>query len=139
MARLGFTKEERSRFNYWFAHWCAFNLTALLVHAWKFKYLFHDFEKPWLRLFLKYKTVQHLHRTYNKHHLEYGRRNGYHKMDWEAAVIDWECSRLTKLAQPLNARQFANSVIANKNGEYSNEDIRAIDYFVMPILDKFGL
>lgn len=24
-----FTKKDRSTFKYWFAHWCAFNMTAL--------------------------------------------------------------------------------------------------------------
>lgn len=66
-----FTKEERSTFKYWFYHWCAFNYTACKLHAWRFKYLFHDIEKPWLRLFLPYKTVQRFHRKHNTHHLEY--------------------------------------------------------------------
>ena len=66
-----FTKEERSGFKYWFAHWCAFQMTALNLGCWKFKYLFHDIEKPILRLFFKYKTVQRIHRRNNRHHLEY--------------------------------------------------------------------
>lgn len=53
----GFDKSNRSSFSYWFAHWCAFQLTALNLRRWKFKYLFHDFEKPWMKLFCKYKTV----------------------------------------------------------------------------------
>ena len=47
-----FDKSQRSKFKYWFAHWCAFNMTALNLGVWKFKYLFHDIEKPWLMLFL---------------------------------------------------------------------------------------
>ena len=90
-----FTKEERSTFPYWFAHWCAFNLTALNLRIWKFKYLFHDIEKPWLKLFLKdYAKVQKIHRLTNRHHLEYTGKNG---IDCEALIIDWECSRFTKL------------------------------------------
>ena len=53
----GFDKEDRSTFPYWFAHWCAFQMTALNLGIWKFKYLFHDWEKPWLRLFLPYKKM----------------------------------------------------------------------------------
>ena len=56
-----FDKSDRSTFPYWFAHWCAFNMTALNLKKWKFKYLFHDFEKPWLKLFLSYKKVQQFH------------------------------------------------------------------------------
>lgn len=94
-----FTKEERSTFPYWFAHWCAFNMTALNLKAWKFKYLFHDIEKPWLKLFWPYEKVQKWHRTHNRHHIEY--EGNY---DLEAMMIDWECSRYTKTAEPLNAR-----------------------------------
>lgn len=45
-----FTKEERSGFKYWFAHWCAFQMTALNLKCWRPKYLLHDIEKPWLKL-----------------------------------------------------------------------------------------
>ena len=44
-----FTKEQRSSFSYWFYHVLAFNLVAKELHCWKLKYLFHDFEKPWLK------------------------------------------------------------------------------------------
>ena len=64
-----FTKEERSSFKYWFAHWCAFQMTALNNKCWKFKYLFHDIEKPWLMLIWKdYSRVQKWHRATNSHH-----------------------------------------------------------------------
>ena len=95
-----FSKEERSTFPYWFAHWCAFNMTALNLRAWKFKYLFHDIEKPWLRLFWDYEKVQRWHRYHNSHHLEY-----MGVIDIEAMLIDWECSRFTKESSPLTARQ----------------------------------
>lgn len=97
-----FTKEERSTFPYWFAHWCAFNMTALNLRVWKFKYLFHDIEKPWLRLFWDYERVQRWHRYHNNHHLEYMYRG---TVDIEAMLIDWECSRFTKETSTLTARQ----------------------------------
>lgn len=97
-----FSKEERSTFPYWFAHWCAFNMTALNLRVWKFKYLFHDIEKPWLRLFWDYEKVQRWHRYHNNHHLEYMYRG---TIDIEAMLIDWECSRFTKEASTLTARQ----------------------------------
>lgn len=94
-----FTKEERSTFTYWFAHWCAFQMTALNLKMWKPKYLLHDIEKPFLKLFLPYKKVQKLHRKYTRHHLEYWR--GVDKIDIDAMLIDWECSRFTKISCPL--------------------------------------
>ena len=96
-----FTKEERSSFKYWFAHWCAFQMTALNHKCWKFKYLFHDIEKPWLMLMWKdYSRVQKWHRTHNSHHLEYKNKC---EIDYEAMAIDWECSRFTKDLSPRTA------------------------------------
>lgn len=115
-----FTREERSTFPYWFAHWCAFQMTALNCGSWKFKYLFHDCEKPWLRLFLPYKKVQMIHRKHNRHHPEWLEHklfdNSYdldycpdiiekylNRFDYDSAIIDWECCHYTKIEEPLDA------------------------------------
>lgn len=96
-----FSKDERSDFKYWFAHWCAFQMTALVLRSWKFKYLFHDWYKPWMKLLgIPYEKIQKFHRSHANHHLEY---DG--KKDYIAMMIDWECSRFTKEAAPLNAIQ----------------------------------
>lgn len=139
MKSFGFTKKERSSFPYWFSHWCAFNLTAMCLHVWKIKYLFHDIEKPWLKLFLSYDKVQKFHRIHNSHHLEYGRLYGWDKMDWMGSIIDWECSRLTKKAQPLNAKQFTQYLIENKDGKRGEEEINAIKENVLPLLETLDL
>lgn len=110
-----FTKNERSTFKYWFAHWCAFQMTALNLKAWKPKYLFHDIEKPFLKVFLPYTKVQKLHRKYHRHHLEYWR--GFDKIDIDAMLIDWECSRFTKDACPMDARE---TWLNEKNNAYVN-------------------
>lgn len=126
-----FTKEERSSFKYWFAHWCAFQMTALNLKCWKFKYLFHDIEKPWLKLFLTYDKVQNLHRTLNNHHLQYKYPN---RINWEAMVIDWECSRFTKEAAPLTARETMMMKIRKD---------KSLKYILLtnmlPILDKLKI
>ena len=98
-----FTKEDRSSFSYWFAHWCAFNMTALNLKCWKPKYLLHDIEKPWFKLFLDYSKVQTWHREHNKHHMLYPIIHGKDTGDWEAMIVDWECSHFTKQAAQLNA------------------------------------
>lgn len=106
-----FDKSQRSSFKYYFAHLCAFNMTALNLGVWKFKYLFHDFEKPWLMLLWKdYSRVQKWHRTHNRHHLEYAGGKVY---DFEAMVIDWECSRFTKLQSPLTAKEEYEKYISD--------------------------
>lgn len=126
-----FTKAERASFSYWFAHWCAFQMTALNLKCWKFKYLFHDIEKPWLRLFLTYDKVQNLHRTLNNHHLQYKYPN---RIDWEAMVIDWECSRFTKEAASLTARETMMMKIRKDN---SLKHILLTN--MLPILDKLKI
>lgn len=126
-----FTKEERSSFKYWFAHWCAFQMTALNLKCWKFKYLFHDVEKPWLKLFLTYDKVQHIHRTLNNHHLQYKHPN---RIDWEAMVIDWECSRFTKKAAPLTARE---TMMMKIRKDSSLKHILLTN--MLPILDKYKI
>ena len=127
-----FTKAERASFSYWFAHWCAYNMTALNLKCWKLKYLFHDIEKPWLMLFWRnYNKVQKYHRLHSNHHLEFKDKN---KIDWEAMVIDWECSRFTKISSPLSAREVLNHRIVNKR-PFSELLIANIP----PILDKLKL
>lgn len=119
-----FDKNERSSFSYWFWHWYAYNLVALKQHAWKLKYIFHDWYKPWLKLFLPYKKVQSFHRSHSNHHPEWLERkvkkarekakvdvmfwiedtvDAFKKYDYKGTIIDWECSRYTKNAANLNA------------------------------------
>ena len=115
-----FDKSERSTFKYWFAHWCAFQLTALNLRVWRFKYLFHDIEKPWLRLLFRgdYTKVQRWHRHHNNHHLQYP-----DKKDYIAMVLDWECSKLTKTSSPYTAYGW----YLKKKDEVSDYDNREIE------------
>lgn len=109
-----FNKDNESSFKYWFAHWCAFNLTALNLGIWKFKYLFHDFEIPWMKIFYKYDVVQKIHRNNNKHHLEYGLKYGWDNVDWETLMIDWECRSFTKQEEQFDAREKLNYEISKE-------------------------
>lgn len=104
-----FTKSQRSSFPYWFAHWCAYNMTALNLGCWKFRFLFHDIWKPFQKLIYKdYSKVQYKHRYNNKHHLSYWINREFSdkaltKLDYLGMIIDWECSRYTKAAAQKNA------------------------------------
>lgn len=118
-----FGKNERSSFNYWFNHWLAFNLVAMKYHCWKFRFLFHDIEKPWMKLFMRdYKKVQKWHREHNKHHITYFMRQLVIRneiyADFLGMVIDWECSRYTKIGSPLNAKDQLEAEIRNINVQY---------------------
>ena len=85
-------------------------MTALNLKHWKPKYLLHDIEKPFLKLFWDYKKVQKWHRTHNSHHTEY-------KGQWDtyAMVIDWECSRFTKVEAQLNAYDTLKRMIIKES------------------------
>lgn len=133
-----FTKKDRSSFKYWFAHWCGFNLTALNLGIWKPKYLLHDIEKPWLKVLWKgdYKKVQSWHRNHNKHHLEYGFKYGWDKIDWEALMIDWECCGLSKQEAQLDARETLEYEINKPKWKSYAEDI---SNHLIPILNKYNL
>ena len=120
-----FSKNDKSSFPYWFAHWCSFQLCALNLGIWKFKYLFHDFEKPWLKLFLPYKKVQKWHREHSNHHLEYGLEYGFNKVDWYALMIDWECSHMSKKQAPLLARETMEYELAKEKWKLYEKEIRS--------------
>ena len=108
----------KSTFKYWFAHWNAYQMTALNLGCWKMKYLFHDAEKPWLLKFWKdYKRVRNWHRHNNNHHLAY---KDIDNIDWEALVLDWECSRFTKQDSPRTAREMFNEYVKKYE---NNEEI----------------
>lgn len=127
-----YSESEKSTFSYWFAHWYAYQKTAIKLNSWKFKYLFHDIEKPWLMLLWNdYPRVRNWHRTHNRHHLTY---SGSSPHDWEAMVIDWECSRLSKKDAQMNARETMEYE-CKKYPNMSSEIRRNI----LPILYRLGL
>ena len=129
----GFSNDDRGGFKYTFAHWCAFNMTALNLGVWKFKYLFHDIEKPFLMIWFRgdYIKTRNWHKEHNRHHLRYKGKRGY---DWEAMVIDWECSRFTKSEKPLNARETMEMQIK----KYPDK-ADMIRKNITPILDRLGI
>lgn len=128
-----FSKAERSSFPYWYNHWLAYNLVAFELGVWKFRYLFHDIEKPFLmKLWRDYSRVQQWHRYHNKHHLQYKNKK---KIDWEALIIDWECSRFTKLASPKTAREQ----MLEFKGRMSEEAYNEMENKMTKILNKLGL
>lgn len=131
-----FGKSDRSTFRYWFAHWAAYQMTALNLGVWKFRHLFHDIEKPWLRLVKPYPWVQSYHRTHARHHLQYGLYHGFEKVRALDLVVDWECSRFTKLSQPLDARQTLEREVQDPKFRLYEKTIRDL---IEPILDSLDL
>ena len=153
-----FTKKDRSTFPYWFAHWCAFQMTALNCGAWKFKYLFHDIEKPFLKLFLEYPKVQKIHRKNNRHHPEWlenklntkerisdeNLQKLLNRFDYEGAIIDWECCHFTKAEEPLDAHDEYKRLLTYIDfyEKYPNITFNCYNEFSKKLMDaikKLGL
>jgi hypothetical protein len=136
-----FDKDQRSSFEYWFNHWKAYNMVAWNLGVWQPRWLLHDIEKPWLKLLWgDYKRVQKWHKHHNKHHIFSGRRYGLNKVDWLAAIIDWECSRYTKNAAPRNAREEVDYLVTyDVNSKYTEDEREEIRKNCYPILNYLGL
>jgi hypothetical protein len=134
-----FEKKDRSTFPYWISHFLAYNLVAMKLGVWHPKYLLHDIEKPWLKLFWgDYKKVQNWHRHHNNHHIFYGRMHGINRIDWLGAIIDWECSRYSKYAAPRTAREEVEWLIYNED-KYTEDEKMEARKNCYPILDTLGL
>lgn len=123
--------EKKSTFSYWGSHWLAFQLVALKLKVWKFRHLFHDIEKPILKLFLPYEKVRHFHRKYHRHHRGYRNPD---KIHWLDVIIDNECGMYTKEDSPMNARAYCEWLIEN-----DKKDKHLIIEKALPLLDKMGL
>lgn len=135
-----FDKSQRSTFPYWYNHWKAYNWVAWKLGVWKPKWLLHDIEKPWLLLIWgDYKRVQKWHKYHNKHHIFSGRHYGLNKIDWLAAIIDWECGQYTKYACPRNAREEVDYMLEHETEKYSADELSEIKKNCYPILDYLGL
>lgn len=154
-----FDKSERSSFPYWFWHCLAYNVVAWNLGVWKFKYIFHDWYKPWLRLFMPYKKVQEFHRKHSNHHIEWleyklskiprdKRWFVFSKLlfnfDYEGAIIDWECSRFTKNAAQLTAYDkykelFQKNNFKNKFPELYHDCYEDFSYRIYHTIEYLGL
>lgn len=133
-----FNKQERSSWRYYWAHWCAFQMVAVTLGVWKPKHLFHDWYKPWLKMFgVPYKYIQKFHRTHSNHHLEYLEHKNPANLDWISLIIDWECSQYTKEACKNNARDKMEDWISNNINDYYT--IYCLNRYMRPLLDKYNL
>jgi hypothetical protein len=68
--------------------------------------------------------------------MEYGLIHGWNKIDWLGLVIDYECSRYTKLEAPLDARETIEKMFESDKWKPYEKDIRT---FVEPWINKLGL
>lgn len=153
-----FIKEDRATWKYFWAHWFAVQMVAITVGAWKFKYLFHDWYKPWWKMFgVKYHKIQQYHRYHSNHHPEWllsrlekmdlrreSPYNLFDKFNWEEMLIDWQASKYTKEACPRGAAKELEHYLAfiRKNPKYSKETkqyfVQAVKYYCIPVIHKYN-
>ena len=76
-----------------------------------------------------------MHREHNDHHLAYGFKHGFDKMDWLAVALDWECSRFSKKEAQLNA--YETMMRYKEKGEFDKYYI--CEAHLLPILKKLNL
>lgn len=137
-----YKESEKSTFSYWFAHWMAFQKTAIKLKVWRPAYLLHDIEKPFIMCLWKdYPKVREFHRTHNKHHYEYdnGEIAPWLSCDYTAMAIDWECSHLTK----EDAQALAYEECCNKLEKAFNDKnpvvLHILINYLIPELEELGL
>ena len=82
----------------------------------KRKHIFHDWDKLVMYALIPFvgeEKINCWHQRFNKHHPVYwtvknGKWESHNKppneVNWEEAIMDWECAPLTKPDKPLNAR-----------------------------------
>lgn len=132
-----FSKSKRSTWRYFWAHWCAFQMVAITLGIWKFKYLFHDWYKPWMKMLgFSYDDIQKFHKTHSNHHLEYLDNHDLKEFDWDAMIIDNECSQYTKESCTRNAYEEMLYIIENNNKPHIKH---VVEMYMKPRLFELGL
>lgn len=129
-------KESYGHIPYTMKHYIAFMKTQKRVLG-KYKYLFHDWDKLGMYIFLPFlgcQRIGQIHQRVQSHHPTYtiGKRKEKRFkppfiVSWEEAIIDWECARLTKPDKPLDA----HGTMEKFYPEYEEE--------VRPVLKRLGL
>lgn len=121
---------------YTWKHYLAFmKVQKQLLGRYKIK--FHDWDKLLMFIFLPFlgeRRINQFHQKHNRHHPTYFTGRNWEKhykqsysVDWEQAIIDWECARFTKPDKPLNAVDTCN--------RYYSEYVEVVN----PYLKKLGL
>lgn len=132
-----FKDTEKSSFAYWFAHWRAFQLVAMLLGVWHPRFLLHDIEKPFLMWIWKdYPRVKQYHRTHARHHWAYTGNKDY---DYLAMVIDWECSRYSKADAQMTAYETYDYELHKFMKAKDIDKMKKLQLYVFPLLEKLNL
>lgn len=97
--------ESYNHIPYTLKHYLAFLKTEKKLLG-TYKYKFHDLDKILMYIFIPFigtKKIKDIHRK-RTHHIE--KEKNVKDCNYEEAIIDWECSRFTKLDKPETAREL---------------------------------
>lgn len=105
-------KKSYNHIPYTWKHYLAFMKVQKELLG-KYKYIFHDWDKLFMFIFLPFlgdRIINQWHQKYNRHHPTFTTGENWDrnlkdpfKVDWNQAIIDWECARITKPDKPLDA------------------------------------
>ena len=105
--------ESYKHIPYTWKHYLTFLATEKKIIGY-YKYIFHDIDKLFMYILLPFlgkRRIGQIHQKYQKHHPIYTIGKGKIKqfkspssVNWEEAIIDWECAKISKPDKPLNAR-----------------------------------
>lgn len=83
-----FTLKERTSLKYIFAKWCAFNMVALKLKCWEFKYIFYNCDEFFMKLLHNNKYHEY-HKKHSKHHIEYLNNHSPGKLNYKMLFLTW--------------------------------------------------
>lgn len=119
-------KDSYKHIPYTFKHYLAFMKVQKQLLGY-YKYKFHDWDKLFTFIFMPYlgdRRINQMHQLHNAHHPTYTvgvdrikQLKSPSCIEFEEAIIDWECARFTKKDKPLNAYQ----TLIKYYPEYINE------------------
>lgn len=129
-------KECYAHIPYTWNHYKAFRITEINKLGYN-KHWHHDWDKLALFIFCPFlgeRIINQLHQKYQRHHPTYTTGVNWDRhnkrpeiVDWEEAIIDWECARITKPDKPLDAYDTLYKFYP----EYAA--------WALPVLSKFNL
>lgn len=106
-----FTLKERTSLKYIFAKWCAFNMVALKLKCWEFKYIFYNCDEFFMKL-LHNNNYHEYHKQNSKHHIEYLNSHSPDKLNWKMLFLTWMANNTINTNNSNNIISSMETILA---------------------------
>lgn len=134
-------KDSYKHIPYTWKHYLSFLKVEKAILGY-YKYKFHDWDKLFMYIFFPYlgtKLISRIHQQYQRHHDKYETSNfviikHIDDVNFEEAILDWECARYTKPDKPLDAYDTYLERGYNNCNCYPSAET-----YIKPIMKKMGL